>query len=179
MHTSSSSQTFVCYFHMHWRLLGNTGYGQRKYGTVQFALLPTAREGNVFRRVCHFDEGGGIRCHFLSGTHLSRSKPHYEQTLPCKEHGTRQEVTSYPPCYWHLVAANASVGMHPTGMHSCIIVIINTSISHFSAWVHYVLPQNEIPFYSEGGQMESVFGGPTTYSLPDFTQMEKKLHKIS
>ena len=32
-----------------------------------------------------------------------------------KEHGTRQEVTSYTPWYWHLV-----VGTHPTGMHSCL-----------------------------------------------------------
>ena len=55
--------------------------------------------------------------------------------FPQKGHGTRQEVTSYTPphkqCgirqevlsytlwYWHLVAATAAVGMHPTGMHSC------------------------------------------------------------
>ena len=53
---------------------------------------------------------------------------------PHKGHGTRQEVTSYPlprknmgqevtsytlPWYWHLVVATATVGTHPTGMHSC------------------------------------------------------------
>ena len=34
-----------------------------------------------------------------------------------KDHGTRQEVTSYPPWYWHLVAATKVGGTHPTGMH--------------------------------------------------------------
>ena len=28
-------------------------------------------------------------------------------------------LTSPPPQYWHLVAATAAVGTHPTGIHSC------------------------------------------------------------
>ena len=42
-------------------------------------------------------------------------------TTLLKEHGTRQEVTSYTPTpwYWHLVVTTEVVGMHPTGMLSC------------------------------------------------------------
>ena len=38
-----------------------------------------------------------------------------------KEHGTRQEVTSYTSLVWYLVVATAAVGTHPTGMHSRFI----------------------------------------------------------
>ena len=62
---------------------------------------PTAGEGNVFTGVCV--STGGLP----SG-----------QT-PQKEHGTRQEMTSYTSRYLHQVAVTAAVGTHPTGMHSC------------------------------------------------------------
>ena len=38
-----------------------------------------------------------------------------------KEHGIRQEVTSYTSLVWYLVVATAAVGTHPTGMHSRFI----------------------------------------------------------
>ena len=105
--------------------------------SVHVTILPTTREGNVFTKVCLFTGGG-------RQTTPDRD-PHGQRTPrprppPCmetprqrpwdwigsdimhtwKEHGARQEVTSYMrPWYWHLVAATAAVGTHPTGMHSC------------------------------------------------------------
>ena len=96
-------------------------------------LLPNTMEGNVFRGICQsFCSRGGRP---LGGRFTSRWRSPWMQTpTPCKEYGTRQEVTSYSPwkecgtrwevasytapCYWHLVAGTAAVGTHPTGMHS-------------------------------------------------------------
>ena len=53
-----------------------------------------------------------------------KTKTPWTETIPWKEHGTRQEVTSYTPWYWNLVVATAAVGMHPTGMHSCLRIVL-------------------------------------------------------
>ena len=34
----------------------------------------------------------------------------------------------HPPWYWHLVAATAAIGRHPTGMDSCLILCLNFSL---------------------------------------------------
>ena len=67
-------------------------------------LLPTAREGNIFRGICQsFCSQGVSGPSPSSGQRIPRKKPPLDRD----------------PRNWHLVAATAAVGMHPTGMHSC------------------------------------------------------------
>ena len=68
-------------------------------------LLLTAREGNVFRGVCH------SFCS-LGGGSASRERG------VCLHRGSGQ--SPHPPFWcWHPVAATAAISTHPTGMHSC------------------------------------------------------------
>ena len=106
-------------------------------------IFTDAKEGNVFRSVCH-----SVPLPVPGDRHpLWRQIPSPASRHPQKEHETRQEVTSYTPCHWHLVAATAVVGMHPTEMHSWyhfnpynLPLILWASISLFSwnwdQWCH-------------------------------------------
>ena len=74
-------------------------------------LLPTAREGNVFRSVCLFTEEGALPL---------------KSCLPfrgiCLQGGSAYRT----PQNWHLLAATTAVSTHPSGMHSCVATNVGT-----------------------------------------------------
>ena len=69
-----------------------------------------------------FAGGGGVRCHFLSGTmFLPGSLLSGPMFLP---EGSASKRGGLPtPWYWHLVAATATAGTYVTGMHSCHTIL--------------------------------------------------------
>ena len=82
--------------------------------------FPTAREGNVFRGVCHSVHRG------------ERSASRRECCLQkgvCLGGGLcLQDRVGTPSQYWHLVAATAAVDTHPNGMHSWKLLFLLKSI---------------------------------------------------
>ena len=100
----------------------------------RYTLLPTAREGNGFRTICHVPGRGYYITSCLNPSPPARLPPPpppppegtWDQTgtdmiPPWKKQGTRHELTSDPiPLWcWHLVVATSVVSTHPIGFHSC------------------------------------------------------------
>ena len=104
------------------------------WGENRTRLLPTAREGYVFRSACQsFCSRGERKADLLP----PGSRPLGKNMVPDrKRHHTPLERTwdqtgsdiIHPPWYWHLVAATAAIDRHPTGMDSCLILCLNFSL---------------------------------------------------
>ena len=88
------------------------------------AFLPTAWEGNVFRSVCLFTgkvclwRGVWVRTRCISVGVTPGSLP--PQGGGCASRGSTQPLHQY----WHRVVATTAVGTYPTGMHSCLQLIL-------------------------------------------------------
>ena len=94
--------------------------------TTIFTFLRTAREGNVFRSVCLSTRGGlpPLKGGCLWKGFCPKGVCLWG-VLPPGGSALKGAYTS--PQYWHLVAATAAVGIHPTGMHSCSLLFSSIS----------------------------------------------------
>ena len=78
------------------------------------SLLPTAMEGNLSRGVCQS---------FCSRERAARAAP---------------PLGGRPPWYWQLVAATPAGGTHTTGMHSCFVLCLDSSVLTFICYMLWI-----------------------------------------